>query len=132
MDVADATSSSMLLPSSPPPVTTIEDPAEGKRMEVELFSGCVCSHAAVSLCDVDASDLNEDIRADEQEQVMQQETPKQQQAPSPVQSNGSTDSRTQLQAWKERSTRMEQLLAKKNTKIQEMEETASSLQLYCY
>uniref|UniRef100_A0AAV1UR24 GRIP domain-containing protein n=1 Tax=Peronospora matthiolae TaxID=2874970 RepID=A0AAV1UR24_9STRA len=102
MDVADAPSSSMSLPSSPPPATAIEDPEE------------------------DASNLNRDARADEHEEVMQ-ETPTKQQEPSPVQSGGNADICTQLHAWKERSTRMEQLLAKKNTKIQEMEETENKL-----
>ncbi|KAL4162385.1 hypothetical protein PRNP1_002924 [Phytophthora ramorum] len=49
------------------------------------------------------------------------------QQPSPPHSNGGADVATQLRAWKERGIRMEQLLAKKNGKMQEMEETETKL-----
>lgn len=63
----------------------------------------------------------EEAEPQEQEQEPQQPTP----TPSPPRSNGGMDVATQLRLWKERGARMEQLLAKKNTKIQEMEETVS-------
>ncbi|ETI38100.1 hypothetical protein, variant 3 [Phytophthora nicotianae] len=62
----------------------------------------------------------------EDPQVEEPEIPTQQQ-PSPPHSNGGADVVTQLRAWKERGARIEQLLAKKNAKMQEMEETENKL-----
>ncbi|KAF1772502.1 GRIP protein [Phytophthora cactorum] len=59
-------------------------------------------------------------------QVEEPETPTQPQ-PSPPHSNGGADVVTQLRAWQERGARIEQLLAKKNAKMQEMEETENKL-----
>ncbi|CAI5716701.1 unnamed protein product [Hyaloperonospora brassicae] len=103
MDVAaDATS----LPASPP---TIErEVEEGKRINV-------------------SSPDDVETQPEEHVEALPQETPEKQQAASPEHSDGDADNRMQLQAWKERSTRMEQLLAKKNTRIQEMEETENKL-----
>ncbi|KAF4033853.1 GRIP domain-containing protein [Phytophthora infestans] len=73
---------------------------------------------------VDASPLAEVPVEDPQ--VEEPEAPPQQQ-PSPPHSNGGVDVVTQLRAWQERGARIEQLLAKKNAKMQEMEETENKL-----
>lgn len=65
----------------------------------------------------------EDPQVEEQQETQQP----QQQPPSPSRSNGGADVMTQLRAWKERGARIEQLLAKKNAKMQEMEETENKL-----
>ena len=79
----------------------------------------------MSLCCEDVSNPDVETQLDEQVGALPQETPEKKHAASPEHSDGDADNCMQLQAWKERSTRMEQLLAKKNTRIQEMEETVS-------
>ncbi|KAG1693240.1 hypothetical protein DVH05_023706 [Phytophthora capsici] len=71
----------------------------------------------------DAPSSVEDPQVEEPETLTQPEP----QPPSPPRSNGGTDVMTQLRAWKERGARIEQLLAKKNAKMQEMEETENKL-----
>ncbi|KAE9321659.1 hypothetical protein PR003_g17416 [Phytophthora rubi] len=79
----------------------MEAPAQGKRTKGDDYP------------QVDESEAQEP----------QQPTP----TPSPPRSNGGTDAATQLRAWKERGARIEQLLAKKNAKLQEMEDTENKL-----
>ncbi|KAG2763387.1 hypothetical protein JG687_00007920 [Phytophthora cactorum] len=77
--------------------------------------------------EVEAADASSPVEAPtEDPQVEEPETPTQPQ-PSPPHSNGGADVVTQLRAWQERGARIEQLLAKKNAKMQEMEETENKL-----
>lgn len=74
------------------------------------------------------SNLRMTLWLDSQVEEAETSTQSEPQQPSPPRSNGGTDVMMQLKAWKERGARIEQLLAKKNAKMQEMEETVSCLQ----
>ena len=67
----------------------------------------------------------------ESHEEKQQETLETPPATSPSLSHDDVDVTTQMRAWKERCARLEQLLAKKNVKMQEKDETVRLFEHFC-